>query len=182
MIHDPPEIEPTLEKGGSLEGLLKCKARGLVRNIGYGMRQHDFHVKTIATGDVDFLLCFNDFNLVRQTAMETVLPAAYQADVGVMNGWSILRGLLTGVDIDAEVEKGRWKNDPDLILARKIWLWCQEHDVSLIQLALQFCLQDQRVHGNNIGSLNIEQLEANLTAAATPLSDEVWEKFNVQEF
>ena len=66
--------------------------------------------------------------------------------------------------------------------ARKIWLWCQEHDVSLIQLALQFCLQDQRVHGNNIGSLNIEQLEANLTAAATPLSDEVWEKFNVQEF
>ena len=158
MIHDPPEIEPTLEKGGSLEGLLECKARGLVRNVGYGMRPHDFHAKTIATGEVDFLLCFNDFNLVRQTAVETVLPAAHQADVGVMNGWSILRGLLTGVNIDAEVEKGRWKNDPDLIPARKIWLWCQEHNVSLIQL------------------------EANLTAAATSLSDEVWEKFNAQEF
>ena len=182
MIHDPPEIEPTLEKGGSLEGLLECKARGLVRNVGYGMRPHDFHAKTIATGEVDFLLCFNDFNLVRQTAVETVLPAAHQADVGVMNGWSILRGLLTGVNIDAEVEKGRWKNDPDLIPARKIWLWCQEHDVSLIQLALQFCLRDQRVHGNNIGSLNIGQLEANLTAAATSLADEVWEKFNAQEF
>jgi len=52
----------------------------------------------------------------------------------------------------------------------------------LIQLALQFCLRDQRVHGNNIGSLNIGQLEANLTAAATSLSDEVWEKFNAQEF
>ena len=182
MIHDPPEIEPTLEKGGSLEGLLECKARGLVRNVGYGMRPHDFHAKTIATGEVDFLLCFNDFNLVRQTAAETVLPAAHQADVGVMNGWSILRGLLTGVNIDAEVEKGRWENDPDLVPARKIWLWCQEHDVSLIQLALQFCLRDQRVHGNNIGSLNIEQLEANLTAAATSLSDEVWEKFNAQEF
>ena len=48
----------------------------------------------------------------------------------------------------------------------------------MIQLALQCCLQDQRVHGNNIGSLNIEQLEANLTAAATPLSDEVWEKLD----
>ena len=37
LIHDPSEIDPTLEKGGTLDGLLQCKARGLVRHLGYGM-------------------------------------------------------------------------------------------------------------------------------------------------
>jgi aryl-alcohol dehydrogenase-like predicted oxidoreductase len=180
MIHDPPEIEPTLAKGGALEGLLKCKDRGWTRFVGYGMRPHDFHVKAIATGDVDFLLCFNDYNLIRQTAADDILPAAAAADVGVMNGWSILRGLLTGVDIDAEAAKGRWRNDRDVEQARKIWRWCQEEGINLLQLALQFCLREKRIHGNNIGSLNIEQLEANVRAAAPPLPEEVWTKYEAK--
>ena len=92
LIHDPGEIDPTLEKGGTLDGLLQCKARGLVRFLGYGMRPHDFHLKAMATGDIDLILCFNDYNLVRQTAADDILPAAAEADIGVMNGWSILRG------------------------------------------------------------------------------------------
>ena len=180
LIHDPSEIEPTLEKGGTLDGVLQCKGRGLVHFVGYGMRPHDFHLKAIATGDIDLILCFNDYNLARQTAADTVLPAADEADVGVMNGWSILRGLLTGVDIDAEVAQGRWANHPDLESARARWKWCQEEGVNLLQLALQFCLRDDRVHGNNIGSLNVEQLEANVQAASTPLSDEVWEKYEAR--
>ena len=180
LIHDPSEIEPTLEKGGTLDGVLQCKGRGLVHFVGYGMRPHDFHLKAIATGDIDLILCFNDYNLVRQTASDTVLPAADKADVGVMNGWSILRGLLTGVDIDAEVAQGRWANHPDLESARARWKWCQEEGVNLLQLALQFCLRDDRIHGNNIGSLNVEQLEANVRAASTPLSDEVWEKYEAR--
>ena len=94
LIHDPPRMQPTLAKDGTLAGLLGLKARGMVRNVGYGMRPHEFHRQAIATGDVDFLLCFNDYHLLRQTAAKGVLPAADAAGVGVMNGWSILRGLL----------------------------------------------------------------------------------------
>ena len=180
LIHDPGEIDPTLEKGGTLDGLLQCKARGLVRYLGYGMRPHDFHLKAMATGDIDLILCFNDYNLVRQTATDTILPAAAEADIGVMNGWSILRGILTDVDIDAEIARGRWRNDGDVAEARTIWKWCLEEDISLLQLALQFCLREDRIHGNNIGNLNIEQLEANVRAASTPLPDEVWEKYEAR--
>ena len=180
LIHDPGEIDPTLEKGGTLDGLLQCKGRGLVRFLGYGMRPHDFHLKAMATGDIDLILCFNDYNLVRQTAADDILPAAAEADIGVMNGWSILRGILTGVDIDAEIARGRWRNDGDVPRAREIWKWCLEEDINLLQLALQFCLREERIHGNNIGSLNAEQLEANLIAASTPLPDEVWEKYEAR--
>ena len=180
LIHDPGEIDPTLEKGGTLDGLLQCKARGLVHFLGYGMRPHDFHLKAMATGDVDLILCFNDYNLVRQNAADDILPYAAERDIGVMNGWSILRGILTGVDIDAEIERGRWKKEGDVAAAYPIWEWCVEEGINLLQLALQFCLKEERIHGNNIGSLNVAQLEANLRAASTPLPDEVWEKYEAR--
>jgi aryl-alcohol dehydrogenase-like predicted oxidoreductase len=97
-----------------------------------------------------------------------------------MNGWSILRGILTDVDIDAEIERGRWKKEGDVAAAYPIWKWCLEEDISILQLAIQFCLREERIHGNNIGSLNVEQLEANVRAASTPLPDEVWEKYEAK--
>lgn len=177
LIHDPPEIEPTLAKGGTLEGALRLKARGLVRNVGYGMRPHDFHLAALATGEVDMLLCFSDYNLVRQTAAERLLPAAAEAGVGVLNGWSILRGLLTGVDIEVAQTAGRWRNDADAARAREIREWCIAEGIDMLTLALQFCLREPRIHGNPIGSLNAAQLEANIRAAATPLPEAVWEGF-----
>ncbi len=180
LIHDPPEIEPTLTKDGTLAGLLNLKARGLVRHVGYGMRPHDFHLKGIGTGEVDFLLCFSDFNLIRQTAAENILPAAAAADVGVMNGWSILRGLLTGVDIEDAMEKGRYRKDDDAEAARMLLDWCRREGVDLLQLALQFCLREERIHGNPIGSLNAAQLEANIKAVSTPLPDEVWDRLQLE--
>lgn len=178
LIHDPAEIEPTLERGGTLEGVLRCKARGLTKFAGYGMGPHDFHLKAIATGDVDFILTFNDYNLIRQTIAGTILPAAIEADVGVMNGWSILRGLLTGINLESEAAQERWNNNPDFEPARARWQWCIERGIDMLQLAIQFCLRDERIHGNNIGSLNLEQLESNVHAASAPLPEEVWEEYD----
>ncbi len=180
LIHDPVQIEPTLAKGGTLEGMLRLKTRGLVSNVGYGMRQHDFHLQAIATGDVDFLLCFNNYNLIRQTAADELLPAATAAGLGIMNGWSILRGLLTGIDIDEARAKGRYQKDPDVDAANTIRQWSLEEDINLLQLAIQFCLREDRIHGNPLGSLNVEQLEANVWAASTPLPAGVWERYTAR--
>ena len=177
LIHDPKRIEPTLAKEGTLAGLLQLKARGQVRNVGFGMEPHDFHLQAIATGDVDLILCFNDYNLIRQTAADTILPAAHAADVGVLNAWAILRGLLTGADIDDVMAQRRYRIDDDAEPARAIWQWCREEEIDLLQLAIQFCLREERIHGNPIGSLNVEQLEANIRAASTPLDENVWAKF-----
>lgn len=177
LIHDPPAMEPTLAKDGTLAGLLQLKARGLVRNVGYGMRPHGFHRQAIATGDVDFLLCFNDFHLLRQGAAGGVLEAAAAAGVGVMNGWAILRGLLTGVDVDTAAKHGNYKHADDVAAARERWQWCRNEGIDLLQLALQFCLRESRIHGNPIGSLNAAQLERNVHAAATPLSNAAWDRY-----
>ena len=174
LIHDPPRMEPTLAKDGTLAGLLSLKARGLVRNVGYGMRPHEFHRQAIATGDVDFLLCFSDYHLLRQSAADGVLPAAAAAGVGVMNGWSILRGLLTGGDPADTARLGNYRHEEDIAAARARWQWCRDRGIDLLQLALQFCLREPRIHGNPIGSLNAAQLEQNIRAASTPLDESTW--------
>ncbi|AWT60104.1 MAG: D-threo-aldose 1-dehydrogenase [Candidatus Moanabacter tarae] len=180
LIHDPKDIDRTLAKNGTLEGLLQLKSRGLVRNVGFGMRPHDFHLKAIETGNVDFLLCFSDYNLIRKTAASKLLPAAHAADVGVMNGWSILRGLLTGVDIDEARESGLYRNEEDVEASREIWKWCRREKIELLQLAIQFCIREDRIHGNPIGSLNKKQLEANILAASRPVEEAVWKKFDLK--
>ena len=60
--------------------------------------------------------------------------------------------------------------------------WCLDKGVNLLAVALQFCLREERIHGNPIGSLNIEQLEMNATAVSQPLPDEIIDEFIEQKF
>jgi aryl-alcohol dehydrogenase-like predicted oxidoreductase len=170
-------MERCLGPDGALAGALRLKARGLVRHVGFGMRPHDFHLQAIETGDVDVLLCFNDYNLLRQTAADTVLPLAAARDIGVLNGFSIVRGLLTGADPVAAAARGRWGNQEDVQRARAILDWCEARGISLLALALQFCLREQRIHANPLGSQNIAELEANVAAVTTPLPETVFAEF-----
>src|SRR5205814_7657432 len=119
LIHDPPEMAPVLAKGGALEGLLQLKEQGLVRIVGFGMRPHDFHQQALATGVVDVMLTFSDYNLLRQSAAAPggILEQAAAQDVGVLNGFSIMRGILTGADVDEAAQKGRFRNQEDIARA-----------------------------------------------------------------
>ncbi|NKB66270.1 MAG: hypothetical protein GKR89_04345 [Candidatus Latescibacteria bacterium] len=175
LVHDPPAIEPTLAGGGTLEGLEQARDRGLARFLGYGMNPHDFHLRVIESGRTQALLCFSDYNLLRQSADDDILPAAAAADMGVLNGWSIMRGYLTGAPVESFVAKDKWGDDHRRADAMRAW--CQERDLSLLQLSLGFCLRQQRIHGNPLGNLNIEQLEMNVAAVQQTLPDELFAEF-----
>ncbi len=164
-LHDPHEIEPTLEAGGALEGLERVRQQGAVDFIGYGMRPHDFHLAHIASGRTDAMLCFNDYNLLRQSAADAILPAA-----AVLNGWSIMRGWLTGVPVEHFIPRDKWGEDHQRAEAMR--LWCSEQGIDMLELTLQFCLREERIDGNPIGSLNIEQLELSVLAAMGAVTDE----------
>lgn len=177
FIHDPDEMESPLASGGSLEGLEKLKARGLIQNVGFGMKPHPFHLQAIETGRVDLLLTFDDYNLLRQTAAEDILPAAARHDLGVLNGWSIMRGMLTGRPVEEVVAPERWQPGGDPSRAAAMRTWCEEHGISLLSLALGFCLRESRIHGNPLGNLKIAQLEANVAAVLSPPAEETFAEF-----
>jgi len=171
FIHDPPAIGPTLAAGGTLEGLEQARERGWTRFIGYGMNPHAFHHAVINSGRTEAMLCFSDYNLLRQSAAQTLLPAAATADLGVINGWSIMRGWLTGAPVESFIPRDKWGEDQQRAEAMR--LWAVERSAELLPLTLRFCLREERIHGNPIGSLNIEQLEKNVAAVLNPPSEEL---------
>ena len=177
LVHGPWPVEPSLAPGGILEGLEQARDRGLVDFIGYGMHHPPFHLKAIESGRVDVLLTYSDYNLLRQNAADDILPAAAAHDIGVLNAWSIFRGWLTGLPVASFVPRQEWKEDHHQ--AENIRLWCKSQNVDMLQLALQFCLREARIHGNPIGMMNIEQLEMNVAAVLKPLPDEVFDAFKL---
>lgn len=179
LVHDPSEMEPVLAPGGALEGLLRLKERGLVRNVGFGMRPHEFHRQALATGLVDVMLTFSDYNLLRQSAAAPggLLEAAAAADVGVLNGFIIMRGILTGVDVDEAARKGQYTNAEDIDRARRMRQWALDRGVSLLAIALQFGMREGRIHGHPLGNQSVQDLEANVAAASTPLPPGLLDEF-----
>ncbi len=179
LIHDPADMGPVLGPNGSLEGLLKLKDEGVVRNVGFGMRPFEAHRQALATEAVDVMLTFDHFNLLRSEAAEPggIIEEAARQDVGVLNGFSIMRGILTGADVDQAAAKGRFRNEADIARAKQMRQWALDRGVSLLAVALQYCVRDERVQGNPLGNQNVQDLEQNVAAVSTPLPAGVLDDF-----
>jgi len=55
--------------------------------------------------------------------------------------------------------------------------WAIDREVSLLDIALQFCLAEPRIHGNPLGNQNVAELEQNIRAVATPLPSGILKEF-----
>ena len=135
LIHGPWPVDPTLASGGTLEGLETARDRGWVDFIGYGMHHPSFHLEAIASGRIDVLLTYADYNLLNQDAANGVLPAAAHADIGVLNAWSIREGLLTGVPVQTQLPQRKWERRHHR--AESIRVWCEKRGV-------RYCIRCQR--------------------------------------
>ena len=138
LIHDPEDMESVLGKGRALDTLVEMKDEGLIRNIGAGVRSHEFHKELIGTGHIDIILTFLDYTLLSQSVAQTTLPLAREHDVGIILASPLGMGSLTGVEPNVEDERRRNPNAEPR--AHAMWKWCQERDVNIRHLAMQFCL------------------------------------------
>ncbi|MXV77790.1 aldo/keto reductase [Candidatus Poribacteria bacterium] len=178
LIHDPLDMESVLDKGRALDTLLEMKEEGLIRNIGAGVRSHEFHKTLIETGHIDIILTFLDYTLLSQSVAQTTLPLAREHDVGIILASPLGMGSLTGAKPNVEEERRR---NPDAEpKAYAMWKWCQERDVNIRHLAMQFCLAAPIDGVVMFGPANIAQVEDGYEAATTHISEEIWQAFEAE--
>ena len=170
LVHDPSNMDPVIAKDGALDTLQRMREEGLIKFIGLGVRQHEFHKIAIETGIIDVILTYLDYTLLSQTADDWLLSFANENDIGVINGSPIAAGLLS--DLEPNVDE----RPPEGEIAHKLWQWANDNNLSLLNLAIQFCLRQPLIATNLSGSKNVTEVEQNIAAAATPISDEVWEQ------
>ena len=178
LIHDPIDMESVLAPGCALDTLLEMKAEGYIRHIGAGVRSHEFHKELIETGHIDIILTFLDYTLLSQSVAETTLPLARQHDVGIILASPLGMGSLTGAEPNVEDERRR---NPDAEpKAYMMWKWCQERDVNIRHLAMQFCLAAPIDGVVMFGPADKAQVEDGYEAATADISEDIWEAFEAE--
>ena len=175
LVHDPDSMDPVVAKGGALDELQRMREEGLIKFIGLGVRQHEFHKIAIETGVVDVILTYLDYTLLSQTANEWLIPLAAENDIGIINGSPIAMGLLSGVEPDASAKSDHISNSEGE-KAYQLWQWANDNDLNLLNLAIQFCFRQPRIAMSLTGSKNAEEVEQNFAAATTLVPDDVWEQ------
>ena len=178
LIHDPEDMESVLGKGRALDTLVEMKDEGLIRNIGAGVRSHEFHKELIGTGHIDIILTFLDYTLLSQSVAQTTLPLAREHDVGIILASPLGMGSLTGVEPNVEDERRRNPNAEPKAYA--MWKWCQERDVNIRHLAMQFCLAAPIDGVVMFGPADKAQVEDGYEAATVDIPEEIWETFEVE--
>ena len=197
-VHDPIDLDPVFVSDGALAALKDLKANSVIRAIGLGCRQHEFHQRCIASDEFDVSLTFHDYNLAVQTADQGVIQPATEKGMGVFNATVTLNGLLTDGDPMARWrERDRlWERhlaqmSPDRLewarerrvqdkeqaeRAAQLWEWCQMRKISLLALNLQFCLRDPRIASTLIGFARPARVEEDIAACWVPIPEDTWDK------
>ena len=177
LIHDPQDFDPSFEPRGALEALESLKEQGVIKSIGLGQRRHDYHKRAIESGRFDAILTFNDYHPTHTIAQTELLPLAKKHDVGVLNGAAMSHGLLTGGDPD-QVNANLVSKRPEyeMAAARRLYQFCQEKEVSMLAVVFQFCMRQEMIDCTLTGAKNKAEVDANFTAATTPLPDDIWEE------
>ena len=178
LIHDPNDMESVLAPGRALDTLLEMKAEGYIRHIGAGVRSHEFHKELIETGHIDIILTFLDYTLLSQSVAETTLPLAREHDVGIILASPLGMGSLTGAE--PKVEEERRRNPDAEPKAYAMWKWCQERDVNIRHLAMQFCLAAPIEGVVMFGPADTAQVEDGYEAATADIPEDIWEAFEAE--
>jgi len=171
-------------RDGSLPGLQRCVDAGTVRSIGITEAfrvdlRHETLVRAIADGVWDVIMV--GFNLLNQSARETVLQPAIAADIGVMDMFAVRQALR---DMDVLTEHLREKAadgtlpdtvDVDTELGR-IAAHVSASGSSLPDLAYRFVREEPGISSVLVGTGNPDHLRANLrTFTRRPLAPAVLE-------
>jgi aryl-alcohol dehydrogenase-like predicted oxidoreductase len=170
LIHDPADVGVPLSPGFALDELLKMKEQGLIRYVGIGCREHEFHRRAIETGLMDIVLTFLDYTLLDQSAAQTTLPLARRYDVGVQlaSVFGCWAGTLAGQEP---------KDDPR---AHAMWSWCRERGLSLRHLALHFALAAPISGIVLVGCGTPRHIDEVCREALEPVPAAVWQDFRAE--
>ena len=189
LIHGPRyDIEAPLQE--CLDVLVDWKSKKRLGHIGIGVRQPEFHRRAIETGEMDIVLSFLDYTLLSQSIAKTTIPLALEKDVGIILGSPLTGSLLAGPEPKIDVEKGRpsdlppsligSKLDPAVLpVAHQMWKWCDDRDLNIRDLAIQFALQAP-VEGNGIvltGPSNLKEFDEVYKSATNEVPKNVWQDF-----
>jgi aryl-alcohol dehydrogenase-like predicted oxidoreductase len=160
VVQIPNATRETIADGAVTRILLEARERGLVRFIGATVYEESAALAVIRSGTCDVLQIA--FDIFDQRQLREVIPEAKAADVGVIVRSALLKGVLTrkAEHLPEELNKLRERAERARDdLAGRSW-------DRLTEMAMRFCLSEERVSTVLTGPRTIRELDASFAAEA----------------
>jgi D-threo-aldose 1-dehydrogenase len=174
-LHDPEKIsfESGMARGGPVEALIALREEGVIEHLGVAGGPIDLMLRYIETDIFDVALSHNRYTLVDQSA-SVLIEAAARRRIGFVNAAPFGGGIL----VKGPQGQPKYSYAPASadILDRigRIDRLCQEHDVPLAALALQFSLRNHDIASTVIGMSDPERVSSSIRLAEWPIPETLW--------
>ncbi len=173
-LHDPDEFEREVYESG-YPALAELRSQGVVGAIGAGMNQAEMLTRFVRRLDLDVVLLAGRYSLIDHSALRELLPACLERNVAVVVGGALNSGLLANPTPGGHYDYG--PAPPELVdRAVRMRDLLARHGASLLAAAMQFPLGHPAVVSVLVGARSAGEVEQNVRAFATPVSEQAWEE------
>ena len=169
QIHDVEfgETRQILEE--TLPAMREVQAAGKARFIGITGLPVRLLAELARSFEVDSVLSYCHYNLLDQELERVLAPLVDEQGIGLINASPLSMGLLT------ESPPQPWHPAPDALKAigPAVAALCREHGRSVMEVALRYAIDNQRVATTLSGIGSMANLEQNLTVLDKPNDPEL---------
>jgi D-threo-aldose 1-dehydrogenase len=172
LVHDcmPWHLDVVFGRGGTLEGLRKLQADGLVGHIGMATRAIDCLKAAVASGEFDVIQFPRHYTLLNQPAARDLLEPARAKNLGVINVSPFAGSILATGTIPGALYAYQ-PAIPEVVAAvKRIEARCAELGVELPPASLAYSLTEPGIDVTVIGTVSAEELHDDVRAFDLPLT------------
>jgi D-threo-aldose 1-dehydrogenase len=174
-LHDPEHIgfAAAMAPGGPVAALQQLRDDGLIQHLGVAGGPIALMTQFVATDLFEVAISHNRYTLLDQDA-NSFWDVCQQHHVAALNAAPYGSGILAkGPAAYPRYMYGR-ASEAHLRRAYALEALCQQYQVPLAALALQFSLRDPRLSATIVGMSRPERVTETLILAQTEIPDELW--------
>lgn len=159
--------------GEVLPALIEARERGDIRYLGASGGSLELLHEILITFPVDAVFSYARLDLVNQDLLDTVLPAAAQRGIAVINASPLHMGLLADPRVSEVAADGSpIDSDPTARAAQGAFDLAIKNGMSLPRLAMAFAAANDRVASTIVGCASPDEVRENVAAFLNPATAE----------
>lgn len=174
-LHDPEHItfEEAMAPNGPVETLLHCQQEGLIEHLGVAGGPIDLMTRFVETDLFSVAISHNRYTLLN-TEANPFWDICQQHHVAAVNAAPYGSGMLAKGT--ATYPRYMYGEAPQAMIERtqRIEARCQQYNVPLAAVALQFSLRDPRIASTIVGISRPERVTETVKLAHYPVPDALW--------
>jgi len=169
QIHDVEFGDESQIVNETVPAALALKESGKVRFVGITGLPVRYLRQVASQVEIDTILSWGHCTLIENEMDEELTPLCQERGIGLMSASPLLQGLLTGTP------PPEWHRSPEQVKAviPKMVALCEEHDLSLATVALQYAMNYQHVATTVVGMSTVQRVERNIAAMQAEIPNEL---------